>query len=197
MRAHRNSMRAAIAKAARLVLGDYAVYRLWVTDRPSKQTTDSSLNVRRVVHADLDATDTDQVLREAAWYFGNECDAFGCFDKNRLVGLACYWHGQRYRSRNSWPIEHRAAKLVHIVTVPSERGKGVATLLIAESTSRMLQKGFCTLYARIWHSNRPSLSAFARAGWRPYGWLLQANPLRRQLPWTFRARVVGVSPRQT
>jgi GNAT superfamily N-acetyltransferase len=190
-------MRATITKAARLILGEYAVYRVWATDRPSKQKTDSSLNVRRVVPADLDAADTDQVLREAAWYFGSECDAFGCFDKNRLVGLACYWHGQRYRSRHSWPIEHGAAKLVHIVTVPSERGKGVATLLIAESTSSMLQEGFCTLYARIWHSNIPSLSAFARAGWWPCGWLLQANFLRRQLPWTFRVPAVGLSPRQT
>jgi GNAT superfamily N-acetyltransferase len=110
--------------------------------------------------------------------------------------LACYWHGQRYRSRNSWPIEHGAAKLVHIVTAPFERGKGVAGLLIAESTSIMLQEGFCALYARIWHSNRPSLSAFTRAGWRPCGWLLQINPLRRELPWTFRMRTVGLSLRQ-
>jgi GNAT superfamily N-acetyltransferase len=110
--------------------------------------------------------------------------------------VAYYWHGQRYRSRNSSHIEDGAAKLVHIVTVPSERGKGVASLLIAESTSIMLQQGFCPLYARIWHSNRPSLSAFARAGWRPCGWLLQANPFRRQLPWTFSVRTGGSSLRQ-
>ena len=189
-------MRATLKKAARLILGEYGFYQVWVTNRPSNQTTDSILTVRRAVSADLDAPDTDQVLREAAWYFGDECDAFGCFDKNRLVGLACYWHIQRYRSRNSWPIEHGAAKLVHIVTSPSERGKGVATLLIAESTSIMLREGFGALYARIWHSNKPSLSAFARAGWRPCGWLLQANPLRRQLPWTFSIRTVGVPPRQ-
>jgi hypothetical protein len=52
----------------------------------------------------------------------------------------------------------------------------------------MTAKGYTTLYARIWHSNGPSQSAFARAVWRRVGWLLQINPLRRPQPWNLKLR---------
>jgi hypothetical protein len=67
-------------------------------------------------------------------------------------------------------------------------GGGVAAALIGASAQEMTAKGYTTLYARIWHSNGPSQSAFARAVWRRVGWLLQINPLRRPQPWNLKLR---------
>ena len=173
---------------ARALLGDYALYRIWtlgtLAEPPSEAHRDALLTVRPISRADIDGA-ADPSLRESAWYLGDESHGFGCFQGTELVGLAFYWHGRRYRERHSLVIGTGAAKLVHIVTAPSMRGRGVAALLIARSAAAMQALGFHPLFARIWHSNEPSRRAFLRAGWRAVGWLLQINPLRRTQPWTF------------
>lgn len=180
-------MIAFIRRFAHALLGDYALYRIWQFDARSVQAPSGPLQVRALQASDLAAPAVAPELQEAGWYFGEDSLGFGCFDGPQLVGLTFYWHGQRYKARRSWPIEPQAAKLVHIVTAPAHRGRGVASALIGQSSQEVLGQGFKRLYARIWHSNTPSLAAFARAGWRPCGWLVQINPLRLSRPWTLRA----------
>src|SRR5262245_3769868 len=180
-------MRQAFKSVVRLLLGEYAFYEVWRVDRVVESSVGQH-DVRRIQAAELQVFGTDEALTSAAWYFGPECDAFGCFEGDRLVGVAFYWRGARYAARDSWNIEARAAKLVHIVTAPSFRGRGVAGTLIEKSASLMIRSGSCPLYARIWHSHKASLAAFERAGWTRLGWLVQINPLRRLKPWKLALR---------
>lgn len=186
-RAHGSNMIAFIRRLAHALLGDYALYRIWQFDTRSSETPSGPLQVRALQASELTAPAVAPELKAAGWYFGEDSLAFGCFDGPQLVGLTFYWHGQRYQTRRSWPIDAQAAKLVHIVTASAHRGRGVASALIAQSSQAVLGRGFKKLYARIWHSNTPSLAAFARAGWRPCGWLVQINPLRLSQPWSLRA----------
>ncbi len=177
-----------LKRLARLLFGDYAIYQIWQLDSLPQRPLPAAMSVRRLVRDDLAAPGVDPMLGEAGWYFGDEADGFGCFKNGQLAAVAFYWHGRRYAQRHSWPIEGGAAKLVHIATAPALRGGGVAAALIGASAQEMTAKGYTTLYARIWHSNGPSQSAFARAGWRRVGWLLQVNPLRRRQPWNLKLR---------
>lgn len=184
-------MRSMLKALARAVLGEYGLYQVWALglEESASGATGSGadVTVREIGRADVEAA-TEAALRESAWYLGDGSHGFGCFAGAELVGLAFYWHADRYRRRHSVSIGSHDAKLVHIVTTPAMRGRGIAAMLIDRSAVAMRARGFQTLYARIWHSNRPSLHAFARAGWRPKGWLLQVNPLRRRAPWTFYLR---------
>lgn len=124
----------------------------------------------------------DALIREQAGYAGPGSYAYGCFDGERIVGLCFYWFGERYRKRNFWPLADREAKLVQIVSHPEFRGRGVATMLIMHSSQDLIDKGFRRTYARIWHSNTPSIRAFERAGWNRIALVLEINPLRRRRP---------------
>lgn len=177
-----------LKRIARLLFGDYAIYQIWQLDRMQKRPLPADMDVRRLGRDDLAAPGVDPVLSEAAWYFGDEADGFGCHKDGQLAAVAFYWRGTRYAQRNSWPIETGAAKLVHVATAPALRGGGVGAALISASAQQMIDKGYRKLYARIWHSNGPSQSAFARAGWHRIGWLLQINPLRLRQPWNLKLR---------
>jgi len=177
-------MKEQLKSLARTVLGDYGVYRVFRTDQMPGGRPVGDLIVRDVEAEEFQTAVADETLMSSSWYFGSECSAFGAFDDGKLVGVAFYWSGQRYASRASWPIELHAAKLVHVVTAQSHRNRGVASRLIAASASLMIGKGFCPLYARVWHSHSASLSAFYKAGWGPCGWLVQLNPLRLPRSWS-------------
>jgi ribosomal protein S18 acetylase RimI-like enzyme len=78
--------------------------------------------------------------------------------------------------RSTWPIAAGEAKLLQITTASRFRGKGLARALIAHSAAAMRQRGFGPLYARIWHSNAPSRSAFRAAGWYRRALVLEFAP---------------------
>jgi GNAT superfamily N-acetyltransferase len=173
-----------LRQVARALLGDYALYQVWRSQDAPPPAQPPGVQFDRVDKRTLEVAPETE-FRSCAWYAGDEATAFGAFEGNRLLAVAWVWWGERYASRYSWPLPDRAAKLVHIVTVPAARGRGVATALIAHVEGRMRAAGFASLYARIWHSNEPSQRAFARAGWRRVGWYVEANPLRRPQPWRF------------
>ena len=85
-----------------------------------------------------------------------------------------------------WPIASASAKLVHIETDPEHRGKGLAPALIAYSAASMVQAGHRELYARIWHSNQPSLRAFQKAGWSRVAFVVDVGLFGRSVRWVSR-----------
>lgn len=99
-------------------------------------------------------------------YGGSESAGFGAWVDGRLVAVCWFWWGKRYQTRgNLWPIGLKAAKLVQIVTDAEFRGRGIAPALINAGVQAVRQCGFAQVYARIWHSNRPSIQAFHKGGW--------------------------------
>ncbi|MHB1052271.1 MAG: GNAT family N-acetyltransferase [Thiobacillus sp.] len=172
-------------KFARLIFGEYSAYYVY-----SRSAGDASLSQQRA-SATFRVEPVDELtiketpapwIREQAGYAGSGSHAYACFNEGRIVGLCFYWFGNRYLQRNFWPLADGEAKLVQIISHPEMRGRGVATILITSSFQDIVQKGFGRAYARIWHSNTPSIRAFERAGWVRIALVLEINPLRRSQP---------------
>ena len=172
-------------KLARMLLGEYSAYYIYSQSNedasPFNEAASTAFNVGLVNESVINSS-PEALIREQAGYAGPGSYAYACFDGDRIVGICFYWFGNRNLKRNFWPLKDGEAKLVQIITLPEERGRGVATLLIALSYRDMMQKGFRRAYARIWHSNSPSLRAFERTGWRRVALIIEINPLRRSRP---------------
>lgn len=171
-------------KLARLLFGDYSAYLIYsraAGDASPKRPGTTTFRVE-LVDASAINTSPDPLIREQVGYAGPGSYAYACFDNDRMVGVCFYWFGDRYLKRNFWPLVDKEAKLVQIISLPEARGRGVATALITVSCQDMMQKGFLRVYARIWHSNTPSLRAFERAGWTRVARVFEINPLRRNKP---------------
>lgn len=180
-----STVKALAKRLARWAFGDYSIYRVlsWApaTPEPMVACACPSFAVIPVELAQVTASH-DPVMAEQAGYLGDGACGFGCFEDGRLIGLCVYWFGERYRSRNFWPLDRAEAKMVQIVVAPNMRGRGIALDLITQSSRAMARSGFVRLYARVWHSNRPSLRAFEKAGWAPVATVVELNPLRRAAP---------------
>jgi GNAT superfamily N-acetyltransferase len=121
------------------------------------------VNDRQVILSSPSAT-----IRGLAGFGGDEAAGFGAWSDGHLVSLCWFWWGERYRAaRTVWPIDGPAAKLVQISTEETFRGRGIAAGLIQYAAYKLQQQGMGPLYARIWHSNTPSIRAFRKAGWTP------------------------------
>lgn len=178
-------MKALAKKLAHMVLGEYSAYYVYAQSaqgakHAATQIT-STFSVRKM-DASMIRSHADATIKEQADYAGIEAHAYACFDDERIVGVCFYWFGNRYLQRNFWPLAAGEAKLVQIISLPEMRGRGVATTLVAQSCRDMMQRGFHQTYARIWHSNTPSLRAFERAGWRRIALVIEINPFRRSRP---------------
>jgi RimJ/RimL family protein N-acetyltransferase len=183
-------MKELVKKLLRLVVGDYAVYHIYAEDPegaapPARRNDEFTL--RALSPEDL-AGSADPEIREQAGYLGEGAYGFGCFENGQIVGVCFYWHGARYLKRNFWPLGPREAKLVQIFTLPKMRGRSVAPALIAHSASAMRNEGFERSYARIWHSNLPSVRAFERAGWKKINTVVQLKPFFLPRAWKFRLK---------
>lgn len=185
-------MKEMLKHVLRLLLGEYSIYRIYTRETadapPARSPKSAGFTVREITATELLAS-PDHIIREQAFYLGNESIGFACYDGARIVGVCFYWFGARYKTRNFWPLAERQAKLVQVITLPEMRGREVAPTLVAMSTSAMRDKGFERNFARIWHSNTPSLRAFGRAGWSYVSTVVEINPFRRsrafriRLPW--------------
>ena len=127
-------------KMARMLLGDYCAYQIyaWSSDSGSlsKPGTISTFRVKPVDEFGINSS-TELLIREQVGYAGPGSRAYACFDKDRIIGVCFYWFGNRYLKRNFWPLQNDEAKLVQIISVPEMRGRGVASMLIAESCGDM------------------------------------------------------------
>jgi RimJ/RimL family protein N-acetyltransferase len=106
------------------------------------------------------------VMRKQEWYGGYGTQLYALIEDSEIVGLCCYWFGDRYRTRDFWPLKDGEAKLVQAIVSPKVRGKGIGTALFMQSAAAMVRQGFETVYGRVWFSNKPSLRALEKAGWR-------------------------------
>lgn len=178
-----------IKNVAHALLGDYAIYHIFcAAGAPAASSgAPDEFSYGPLEPAAVEVSGI-ALLREQLWLFGDGAHAYGCWHAGQLVALCVYWFGDRYRTRNFWPLQEGEAKLVQIVVAPQARGKGIASRLIERSQQAMLSRGFSRTYARIWHSNVPSLRAFERAGWNRIATVVEVNPLRLSRPWRLSSR---------
>lgn len=121
----------------------------------------------------------DDSLIALAGYGGSEARGFGAFENGRLVAGCWFWFGERYKSRNFWPLSEGDAKLVQISTGKAWRGRGVGPALIKYASAEMARRGFDRLFARVWVTHSASRSAFRKAGWRKAALVVSLRPFRR------------------
>lgn len=176
-----------IKNLARAVLGEYSLYYIYRWTGKSATTEAEGQNqfdVRPLNEALL-LSSQSAILRDQLGYLGSESTGFGCFLNEQLVGVCFYWHADRYRQRNFWPLQDNEAKLVQVIVQPELRGRGAASALIKYSAEVMCNRGFSSLYARIWHSNLQSVRAFQRSGWQRIAFVIEINPFRTARPIRF------------
>jgi GNAT superfamily N-acetyltransferase len=172
----------AISALARRLLGDYEVYRIYGIDVHAVRSLPASsgpgnlqLEALRDV-GELEGSAYSEI-RSLAEYQGDEAFCFVA-RRGREVAAGCwFWTGERYRRRNFWPLAEGEAKLVQITTAERHRGGGIGAALIRFGSERMVDQGYRQLYARVWHSNRPSVRVFQRAGWRFVAAVVEFQPL--------------------
>ena len=130
----------------------------------------------------------DAQLRACEEYGGQDAFLFGIFDASgTLASVQCIWHGERYRAHEFWPLALDEAASMHLVTLTTQRGMGLATHLKRLSAEQLRLKGFSRLYSRIWWTNVASLRVSEKAGWSRVGTTLQVTlpGMRRPLDMAF------------
>jgi RimJ/RimL family protein N-acetyltransferase len=172
-----------LKRLARAVLGDYSLYRIYALEPASTDAAPGSLDLREVTDMAVLSNARFDEIRALENYRGDDATCFAVFEEDTPVAACWFWFGDTYKQRNFWPLQVRHAKLVQITTALPYRGKGYAPMLLAFAAAEMKQRGFEKLYARIWHSNAPSIAAFEKAGWRYVAFVAELYPFGKTRPW--------------
>jgi ribosomal protein S18 acetylase RimI-like enzyme len=161
----------------RFLFGEYDFCCIFASplERESAGASESAI----VVSVDERALSSarSETIREQAWYAGSGSHVFAWTQEQEVVGICAFWFGCRYALRGYWRLEPDEAKLVQVVVDSAHRGRGIGPRLIRNAAARMHALGFAQLYARVWHSNTPSLRAFETAGWQRHGRILDVQLL--------------------
>lgn len=72
---------------------------------------------------------------------------------------------------------------MQLVTVPTERGKGLATKLMQFSATRMQETGSSRLYSRAWWTDYASIRVNEKAGWRQKATVVEVYPFGASRSW--------------
>ncbi len=191
-----------LKRFARLLLGEYTVYRIYRHAPPDTHETAEASGPTDAIGVRVGLLDgASEILASPfpelhalAGYAGDEALLFGVWRAGILAGAAAYWWGKRYATRNFWRLGPAEAKLVQVAIASPHRGHGLAARLIEASARTMHSLGHGSLYARVWHSHVASRRAFERAGWRAIAFVVETNPLRRKSShrWTIPIRSAPV-----
>lgn len=174
-----------VKNISRWLLGEYGIYRIYsltVDQRLQIPLPFDDIEFTTLNKSEITASQ-DPLIASQAWYCGDQCRAYGLRQQGRLIALCFFWYGKRYQSRNFWPLQPGEAKLVQVITLTDMRGMGLATQLIDQAAAELFNEGFSQIFARIWHSNHPSIKAFTKAGWRPRVIVVDTYPLNRKKLW--------------
>lgn len=180
-------MKSALKRLAKFLLGDYGIYRIFRAPEETSRIDDESPEAAdepQFIETDASALESadSELLRDQAWYGGPGSFVFACVAENRMVATSIVWYGERYKTRNFWPLESGEAKLVQIVVDDRIRSRGIGTRLIRYTASQVARKGMSACYARVWHSNAPSVAAFKKAGWTEIALVVEFYPFGRGKP---------------
>lgn len=166
----------------RRLFGEYSYYRVFASPKEHGRASPNQEGFLFNVDVDMLSKADSETIKAQSWYAGPGSHNFVLIQQREIVAVCFYWFGDRYAGRAYWPLKPSEAKLVQIVVDPAHRGCGLGPRLIEQSAAVMREFGFTRLYARVWHSNTPSLRAFQAAGWK-------------QIARVVEVRLLGVGPR--
>jgi len=181
-------MRHLARSVAGRLLGAYALYRIYEHEGPGPEAAGPAgdgVALAPIEDVDDLSRAPDPALRGLAGFAGPEAFGFAARSDGELAAACWFWAGERYRTRNFWPLRSDEAKLVEIVAAERFRGRGIGPRLIRFAAGRMHRLGYRRLYARVWHSNWASAAAFEKAGWREAALVVEVAPLGVARPWRF------------
>lgn len=154
-------------KVSSLIISDYHLYKIFYIDKAklSDESLPSGIDFIELKDG-LPEYDSDLLSKNKS-YLGEGAIGYACLYQEKIVGVCFFWFGDRYKRRNFIKLSASEAKLVQVETCKSMRNRGIAQGLIKYSSRQLIDShGFSKLYARIWHSNIPSIKSFVRSGWQ-------------------------------
>ncbi len=171
-----------LKKVAHAFFGDYALYRIYALELNEKVSYETPLLQFTAIESSIVLAESDsEAIRNLVAYYQRELAfGFGARMGGTLVAACWFWAGSTYKKRNFWPLKEDEAKLVQISTHENFRGRGYAPLLLTYAAEAMRLKGYAKLFARIWHSNYASISAFEKAHWKYIAFVAEVYPLGRK-----------------
>lgn len=167
-----------LKKLTGIFLKEYGLYKVYISqfDRPIKVKDTSNLTYEEVSLKEIQEC-SDKVIRDQSGYGGDESICFACKYKGKIVIVLWVWYGERYKTRDSWPIAENEAKFVQIIASPEVRGRGLGYKLSKFAENSLKEKGFKALYARMWFTNYPPIRLAIKAGWIYVGIFIELYPV--------------------
>jgi ribosomal protein S18 acetylase RimI-like enzyme len=179
-------LKAVLKQIARVLVGEYSIFKIYGFDgSPAPLSTSTDLMLAKLQDTDELAQSDSPELRELTDYGGEGAHGFGAWVDGHLAAACWFWVGERYKNHQVWPLADKEAKLVRIATCERFRGRGIASALIGFGVRQMRQGGYRRFYAKIWHSNQPSIAAFSKAGWRHVSTVCNVAPFGKKICWRF------------
>lgn len=119
------------------------------------------------------ASSPTERMRKSAAYARCGMNGYVMVARDRPVCVAHFAEPHEYERSATWPLKDGEAAMMDIATEEAERGRGLAVEMIRATSGIYEEKGHKRLLAFIWWSNRPSVRAFSKAGWRRIGLALE------------------------
>lgn len=152
-----------IQRIAKTLLGPYTIFII----------LSNELNSNLANPAGFDTIPTGLLTSERT---EPEAMQFRYLEEHIQLCTCAVWFGEKYKTRNYWPLKSGECKLISLETSAEARGRGIAPLVLRHATRQMAAQGFNRVYARVWHSNAASLRAFSKAGWRKHAVVIEVFP---------------------
>jgi RimJ/RimL family protein N-acetyltransferase len=176
-----------LGRAARGLLGDYELYRIYRVDLPTESREHGDLTMGPIDPVRCEDQIDDEALRRRVARAGAGSPAFGAWKDGRLVAGVWFLTPERFRREmNFWNLEPDAVWFHQVEVAERWTGRGYGTAVTRYGTNEMVKEGYRRAYCRIWHSHHRSVRVFVKAGWKHVGWVMRARPLGIPLRFSWR-----------
>jgi GNAT superfamily N-acetyltransferase len=164
-------MKALLRRLAHLIFPDYRVNWIFASTDACPVPLATGNELRRInedIREQLTRSRTPKVANSVT-YTRAGMDGFVIMRSGAPLCVAHFASTQQYTRAKTWPLRAGERALMDIATEQSARGRGLAPQLIAASCRHYRDEGVRQLIAFVWWSNKPSIRAFTKAGWRRTG----------------------------
>lgn len=157
-----------LAMLVRSTFGEYRINRIVAAPQQPQGASDPAVVTETPQHIAAIRRSPSAKFAGTTLYGEAGLPGLVLVDEGRPFCAAHFADRVEYDRDSTWPLPANGIALIDIATDEAARGRGYAPRVIAEASRRYAAEER-PLIAFIWWSNRPSLSAFRKAGWRIIG----------------------------